>query len=138
MCGLLLGLVAPASIAACSSEGTSSAPSSAPPAGGGGATGTAGTKLAKLSDVPVGSGVIVTGPSGKVLLVRPSETEVHGLDPVCPHAGVTVALPKSGTITCPGHGSVFDGASGGLKKGPATTGLTKVPVKISGDSVVTA
>jgi nitrite reductase/ring-hydroxylating ferredoxin subunit len=130
MCGLLLGLVAPGTIAACSSETKSSAP-----AGGGGATG---TTLAKLSEVPVGSGVIVNGPSGKVLLVRPSDNEVHGLDPVCPHAGVTVGLPKSGTITCPGHGSVFDGASGDLKKGPATTGLTKIPVKINGDSVVTA
>ena len=81
---------------------------------------------------------MVTGPSGKVLLVRPSENEVKGLDPVCPHAGVTVSPPKSGTITCPGHGSQFDGASGSLKKGPATTGLTVVPVKISGDSIVTA
>jgi cytochrome b6-f complex iron-sulfur subunit len=136
MCGLLIGLVAPGALAACSTETT-------PPAGGGGTTtgggGSAGgAALAKLSDIPVGSGKIVQGPTGKVLLVRPSEKEVHGLDPVCPHAGVTVDLPKGGTITCPGHGSKFDGATGALKGGPATTGLTEVPVKISGDSVVAA
>jgi len=127
VCGLLAGLVAPVSLAACSS-GT--------PAGG--SSGASGTPLAKLADVPVGSGVIVDGPSGKVLIVRPSENEVKGLDPVCPHAGVTVSKPAGGTITCPGHGSVFDAATGDRKKGPATTGLTPIPVKISGDSVVTA
>ncbi|MEV4312293.1 Rieske (2Fe-2S) protein [Actinocrispum sp. NPDC049592] len=132
MCGLLLGLVSPAALAACSSQ--SPAPASSSGSGGG----ASGTTLAKLSDVPVGGGKIVTGPSGKVLLVRPSENEVHGLDPVCPHMGVTVDPPKGGTITCPGHGSVFDGASGDLKKGPATTGLTKIAVKINGDSIVTA
>ncbi|WP_233221187.1 Rieske (2Fe-2S) protein [Streptomyces carminius] len=94
--------------------------------------------MAKLADVPVGSGTIVDGPSGKVLIVRPSENEVKGLNPTCPHAGVTVSRPAGGTITCPGHGSVFDAATGDRKKGPATTGLIPIPVKISGDSVVTA
>lgn len=130
VCGLLAGLVAPVSLAACSSE----TPAATPPAGGT----SGGTPLAKLADVPVGSGAIVDGPSGKVLLVRPSENEVRGLDPVCPHAGVTVAKPQGGTITCPGHGSIFDAATGDMKQGPATTGLTQIPVKISGDSVVTA
>ncbi|MBP2320431.1 nitrite reductase/ring-hydroxylating ferredoxin subunit [Kibdelosporangium banguiense] len=124
VCGLLAGLVAPVSLAACSSK--------TPAANSGG------TPLAKLADVPVGSGAIVDGPSGKVLIVRPSENEVKGLDPVCPHAGVTVSKPAGGTITCPGHGSVFDASTGDRKKGPATTGLTPIPVKISGDSVVTA
>jgi len=139
MCGLLAGLVAPVSLAACSSE--------TPAAGSPGASGSPGTgsagagsgpALAKLADVPVGGGAIVTGPSGKVLLVRPSENEVKGLDPVCPHAGATVGKPEGGTITCPAHGSVFDAATGAMKKGPATSGLTPIAVKISGDSVVTA
>lgn len=135
MCGLLLGLVAPASLAACASETPAGNPAP-PPTGGGTASG--GTTLAKLSDVPVGGGTIVTGPSGKVLLLRPSQNEVRGLDPVCPHAGVTVDPPQGGTITCPGHGSTFDGKSGSVTNGPATTGLTPVNVKISGDSIVTA
>ena len=133
VCGLLAGLVAPVSLAACSS-GT---PAANPPAVGSSGSG-GGTPLAELADVPVGSGAIVDGPSGKVLIVRPSENEVKGLDPACPHAGVIVSRPVGGTITCPGHGSVFDAATGDRKKGPATTGLTPIPVKISGDSVVTA
>jgi cytochrome b6-f complex iron-sulfur subunit len=135
VCGLLAGLVAPVSLAACSSE----TPAATPPAGGSsGSGGGGGTPLAKLADVPVGSGAIVDGPSGKVLIVRPSENEVKGLDPVCPHAGTTVGKPEGGTITCPAHGSVFDAATGAMKKGPATSGLTPIAVKISGDSVVTA
>jgi nitrite reductase/ring-hydroxylating ferredoxin subunit len=137
MCGLLAGLVAPVSLAACSSE----TPAASSPAGTGSAgagSGSGSTALAKLADVPVGGGAIVTGPSGKVLLVRPSENEVKGLDPVCPHAGATVGKPEGGTITCPAHGSVFDAATGAMKKGPATSGLTPIAVKISGDSVVTA
>ncbi|MCS7484618.1 Rieske (2Fe-2S) protein [Umezawaea endophytica] len=132
VCGLLAGLVVPVSLAACSSGTPAATPST------GGSSGSAGTPLAKLADVPVGSGVIVDGPSGKVLIVRPSENEVKGLNPVCPHSGVIVSKPAGGTITCPGHGSVFDAATGDRKKGPATTGLIPIPVKISGDSVVTA
>jgi nitrite reductase/ring-hydroxylating ferredoxin subunit len=143
MCGLLIGLAAPGALAACSSTSSDPAPANPAPANpapanpapggkGGGST------LAKLADIPVGSGKIVDGPSGKILLVRPTESEVQGLDPVCPHQGVTVGLPKGGTITCPGHGSKFDGSTGALKGGPATTGLTKIAVKVSGDSVVTA
>src|SRR2546423_4422425 len=93
MCGLLIGLAAPGALAACS---TSSDSSSNKPTPGG-------TTLAKLSEVPVGSGVIVNGPSGKVLLVRPSGDEVQGLGPVCPHAGRTVGLPQDGPITFPWH-----------------------------------
>ncbi|MCE7010645.1 Rieske (2Fe-2S) protein [Kibdelosporangium philippinense] len=133
VCGLLAGLVAPVSLAACS---TSDAPPAAPSASGGGGGG--GTPLAKLADVPVGGGTIVSGGPGKVLLVRPSENEVRGFDPVCPHAGVTVSAPSGGSITCPGHGSVFDAATGEMKKGPATTGLTAVAVRIDGQDIVTA
>ena len=57
---------------------------------------------------------------------------------MCPHAGVTVDAPEGGTITCPGHGSIFDATTGDMKKGPATSGLTKVAVEVSGDSIVTA
>ncbi|CAM3476435.1 Rieske (2Fe-2S) protein [Kibdelosporangium persicum] len=138
VCGLLAGLVAPVSLAACSS--TSDTPPAAPPAptGGGGSAGGGATPLAKLADVPVGGGTIVNGGPGRVLLVRPSENEVRGYDPVCPHAGASVGLPSGGTITCPAHGSVFNASSGDVQKGPATTGLTPVNVKIDGDNIVSA
>ncbi|SDC15782.1 Rieske (2Fe-2S) protein [Actinokineospora iranica] len=139
LCGLAVALVAPAAVVAACGSDTGSAPTTTTT--GGGAPGSAtqgGGALTALADVPDGGGVLVDGPSGKkVLLVRSGST-VKGLDPTCPHKGVTVAAPVGGTITCPAHNSTFDGATGALKGGPATTGLKEIPVKVDGANVVLA
>src|SRR5205085_10387719 len=137
------GSLAPGALAAaCSSSGSGqsnggpsgqSGGDTGSTSGGSSAGGSANGPLAALSDVPVGGGKLVNRPDGsKVLLVRTSQNEVKGFDPTCPHVGVTVSPPQGGTITCPGHGSQFDATSGSVKKGPATKGLTPVPVKIEG------
>lgn len=146
LCGLAVALVAPgALVAACggsnSAGGTSATASpTASAASGSSATGgTSGGSLAALADVPVGGGKVVDRPGGgQLLLVRTSDTEVLAYDPTCPHRGVTVAPPANGLITCPGHGSQFDPASGALRRGPATKGLTPVAVKVASDKVVLA
>lgn len=145
LCGLALALVAPGVVVAACGTG-STATSSTTGAGttgttGAGATtgGAAGGALAALADVPQGGGTLVDKPGGgKLLLVRPTADEVKAFDPTCPHQGVTVAPPRNGVITCPGHGSQFDGSTGALKKGPAPTGLTEVKVKVDGGNVVLA
>lgn len=140
LCGLVAALVAGGAVTtACSSASGSDASGSGnttnqPPAA-------AGTEVAKLADVPVGSGLLVDAPGGsgsKLLLVQPTAGEVKAFSATCPHQGVTVGVPQGGTITCPGHGSQFDAATGSLKKGPATTGLTTVNVKVNGAAVVLA
>jgi cytochrome b6-f complex iron-sulfur subunit len=89
--------------------------------------------------VPVGSGKVVNQADGtKVLIVRPAANEVKAFNAACPHVGVTINPPQGKTITCPGHGSQFDATSGALKKGPATWGLTTIPVKIEGQQIVMA
>src|SRR5213076_431436 len=79
LCGLMVALLAPAGIAACSSgDGKAGATSNAGNTTGG-ATGGAsptggGTKgaLAKLSDIPVSGGVLVDQPDGtQLLLLQP-------------------------------------------------------------------
>lgn len=47
----------------------------------------------------------------------------------CPHQGVTVAQTENGW-RCDAHGSEFS-TNGGLVFGPATTGLFKLPIKVS-------
>ncbi len=47
----------------------------------------------------------------------------------CPHQGVTVTRNESGWV-CSAHLSEFE-ADGDLVLGPATTGLTRVPIKVS-------
>lgn len=132
LCGLAAALVAPAALAACSSGNTSTAGS---PAGGQGGAPAGGT-LAKVSDVPVGGGKIVDGPTGKAVLVQPTAGDIKAFSAVCPHQGVTVGAPAGGTIICPAHGSEFDGATGELRNGPATTGLDPVTVSVQGEDIV--
>ena len=126
VCGLLAGLVLPGALTACSGAAAPTV-SSAP-----------GTALAELSTVPVGGGVVVDGPSGKLLLVQETAGTVTGYSARCPHAGVTVNPPVNGVVVCPAHGSRFDPASGAVEQGPAAKGLTPVAVSVSGTQVVLA
>jgi len=155
LCGLAIALLAPGALAAaCGGDsggsGTGSGTTTgAAPTGGttGGAAPTGGTTgggtsaaLAKMSDVPVGGGIIVDGgPSGKVLLVQPTAGTVKGYDPTCTHQRFTVDPPKDGVINCvQGHGSQFDPADGSVRKGPAAAPLATVNVKVDGTDVVLA
>ena len=47
----------------------------------------------------------------------------------CPHQGITVSRTENGWM-CNAHNSEFE-SDGDLVLGPATTGLTKVPIKVS-------
>lgn len=54
---------------------------------------------------------------------------------VCPHAGATVEYNNStSSFLCAAHGSTFN-SNGGLVQGPATKGLTKLTVEITGSTL---
>lgn len=128
LCGIAVGLAAPAVLAACGS-GRLGGPVSAKP----------GTVLAKVSDVPVGSGLLANaGDKGAVLLTAPQAGRIHAFSPICPHAGTTLPPPQNGIITCPAHGSQFDPSTGALERGPAQRGLTPVAIRITNGNVVLA
>jgi len=144
LCGLAVAMVVPGGLAACST--TTANPSSGGTTTGGGSTATGGSSstgsagaagLAALADVPDGGGLIVES-GGKPLVLTRTGDVVKAFGAACPHAGTTVSPPKGGIITCPNHGSQFGATDGSLKKGPATKGLTEVPVKVTGDQVVMA
>ncbi|MFI9816736.1 Rieske (2Fe-2S) protein [Saccharothrix variisporea] len=144
LCGVLVALAVPGGLAAC---GTASTPGSTtgttggstPTTTGGSAptTGGAAEGIVALSEVPDGGGVVVAA-GGKNLVVTRSGSTVKAFDAACPHAGTTVGAPSGGTITCPNHGSQFSASDGAVKKGPATSGLKTVAVKVQGDQVVLA
>ncbi|PWR13690.1 hypothetical protein DKT68_00710 [Micromonospora acroterricola] len=100
----------------------------------GGATATAGTVLARTSDVPVGGGTVVDG----VLVVQPRAGTFAAYDATCPHQGVRVAAPRDGVITCPAHNSTFSASDGARLGGPATRGLTEIPVRMEGTNIIRA
>lgn len=57
----------------------------------------------------------------------------------CTHTGVLVNYdPKTKLLVCPAHGAIFDPAQGGkVIKGPATTPLPQVAIKISSAGAIT-
>ncbi|WP_086667363.1 Rieske (2Fe-2S) protein [Lentzea kentuckyensis] len=141
LCGIAVALAVPSGlVTACSSTSPSTSTpgqGGSTPTGSTGSSGSAGTKLVALADVPEGGGAVVDAPGGKKIVVaRISATEVKAYDATCPHQGSIVAEPSGSTITCPSHGSQFGTADGAVKKGPATSGLKAVAVKVDGDQVV--
>ncbi|HWE87932.1 MAG TPA: Rieske (2Fe-2S) protein [Pseudonocardiaceae bacterium] len=130
LCGLAVGLLAPGVLAACGT-GTSrvNGVGSAKP----------GTQVAAVNDIPVGGGNLVNvGTDGYLLVTQPTAGDIKAFDPTCPHLGATVDPPAGGIITCPAHGSEFNPDNGAVERGPATTGLTEVPVRVQAGQIVLA
>ncbi|MCV7359496.1 Rieske (2Fe-2S) protein [Mycolicibacterium fluoranthenivorans] len=130
LAGAGIGLGATA-IAACSGSGQKAAPPATESSAGTSAPGQAAGTLAKTSQVPVGSGVIVDD----VVLTQPTAGVFKGLSTVCTHAGCAVSSVADGKIVCPCHGSTFD-LEGAVLKGPATKPLATVAVTVQGQDIV--
>ncbi len=97
------------------------------------------TSLAKVSDVPVGGGKLVTDPSGlRIMLTQPSEGVIKAFDARCTHQSTIVDEPADGAMTCPNHGSRFNAADGSVLRGPARSPLGSIAVQVSGGNIVTA
>jgi Rieske Fe-S protein len=116
--------------AACSSEN----PGPISPAIGSNPSGnTAGTtvnldsELKNINDfVAKNATIIIRTASGNAV------TSFLAFSSVCPHAGATVEYNNStSSFLCAAHGSTFN-SNGGLVQGPATKGLTKLTVEITG------
>jgi Rieske Fe-S protein len=86
-------------------------------------------RLAALSRVPVGGGLILG--DLKVVLTRDNAGTVHGFSAVCTHQGCTVGSVRGGVIACPCHGSKFDAATGAVVHGPAPAPLPPVAVVVT-------
>jgi len=134
--GAGLGLVT-AVLAACSTYGKKpeaageSSTTPAAPSASGGTAAPAAKAIAKTSDVPVGSGVIV----GEVVVTQPTAGVFKGLSAKCTHKGCTVDKVADGTIDCPCHGSKFN-LDGTVANGPAQEPLAVENITVQGDSIM--
>jgi Rieske Fe-S protein len=114
------------------SEGDTAASPESSSAPAGSAAG--GAALVKSSEVPVGSGVIVT--DKKVVVTQPTAGDFKGFSAICTHMGCPVSTIEGDTITCNCHGSQYSAKDGSVTKGPATKSLAAIVVKVEGDEVV--
>lgn len=90
----------------------------------------AGDALAKVSDVPVGGGVVLAGAG--IVLTQPVEGEIKAFSATCTHQGATVSAVKDGFIICPRHNSRFAVADGApTAEGPAQTPLQSKAVTVA-------
>jgi thiosulfate dehydrogenase [quinone] large subunit len=95
--------------------------------------------LTTTSAVPVGGATKVTDPDTAepawVLQLQAGRFTAYSA--ICPHQGCTVQFvsPSDG-FACPCHGSRFD-AQGRVVNGPASRGLSPIPVAVEGDDVRT-
>jgi len=123
-----------------SSSGSSG--SSSATAGGAGSNPASGTAIGSAGQVPVGGAASFEDPGtgDPSLVVQPEAGKFVAFDAVCPHAGCTVAYhPSVKLFICPCHGSEFNGTTGAVEVGPATRGLTPIPVEDSdGELYVTS
>jgi len=91
-----------------------------------------GTRVASASAVPVGGSANFQDPKSgdPAIVVQPVAGTFAAFDAVCPHEGCIVAFstPQKKFI-CPCHGSEYNGATGGLLRGPSPRGLGRIPVK---------
>lgn len=87
--------------------------------------------IAKKSEVPVGSGVIVDD----VVVTQPVAGEFKAFSSSCTHKGCAVSKVADGTIDCPCHGSKFN-LDGTVANGPATQPLEPKNIAVEGDSIV--
>ena len=69
-----------------------------------------------------------------VAVVRTGASTYEALNLRCTHQGVTVQQSGSGWV-CPAHGSAF-ASDGGVKQGPARTGLARVASSFNGKKVL--
>ena len=110
------------------------APASSGPASSAAASGnTAAKALATTSEIPVGGGMIFTGP--QVVVTQPSAGEFKAFSAVCTHMGCIVNQISNGTIDCPCHGSQYSITTGDVVSGPAPRPLPAKVIKVSGSSV---
>ncbi len=92
-----------------------------------------GTPIGPAANVPLGGAASFTDPAQQVpaLVVQVERGQFRAFSAVCPHAGCTVQFDGTNDVfACPCHGSVFNASTGAVLQGPATTGLSPIPVAL--------
>src|SRR6516164_241902 len=123
--------VAPGAAAATPSASSSAiaGQASGQAAGMGPAGAAMGTLLAKVTDIPVGGGVVFS--DHKVVVTQPAKGVFRAFSAVCTHVGCICNKVANGTIDCPCHGAEFKITDGAVVTGPAPAPLAARTIAVS-------
>lgn len=94
-------------------------------------------KVAKVSDVPVGTGKMVVVDDRLIALFNVDHM-FYAIDDACPHQGAPLSDGQlHGCVTtCPWHGAEFDVTTGKLLSGPGVRDVDAYQVSLEGDDVM--
>lgn len=84
-----------------------------------------------VSDVPVGSGMIVD----RFVVTQPQPGIFEAFNAACTHQGFIVQQVTTSAIVCGRHGSTFALTDGSVITGPAAQPLAKATITRSGDTL---
>ena len=96
------------------------------------------TKVAKISEIPAGSGKVIEV-GGNVLALFHCGGQVYAIDNTCRHQGGPLGEGTvAGTsVTCPWHGWEYDVKTGACRLDPSIADQT-FPVKVEGEDILIA
>ena len=84
----------------------------------------------------VGGSQIVDSSAGKIIVLHEADDKYLAFSAKCTHKGGLVEYDAaSNKLTCPKHGSAFDGVDGKVLKGPADEPLKAYPAKAADKKV---
>jgi cytochrome b6-f complex iron-sulfur subunit len=137
ICGGLTFTCVATMMAACSKDDATSGttPGNVTPTPGGGTNNALLTvnllsQMVSVNDFVAEKGVIVVRTA-----TGNSASSFTAFSSVCPHAGSTVTyISNNKTFNCSAHGSNFS-STGSVTQGPASSGLTKLTVEVTGSTL---
>ncbi len=102
--------------------------------------GPGGRKIAKVSDVPVGTAFKFTDATGgPAYLLQPAIGTFLAYSAICTHEGCPVDYDQGAkNFGCPCHGAQFDASTGSPTSGPARSPLAKYKVVVTGQDIYLA
>jgi len=97
-------------------------------------SGTTGTLLGLVKDIPVGGGVVFL--DQKVVVTQPAKGVFKAFSAVCTHVGCICNKVANGTIDCPCHSSEFKITDGAVVTGPAPAPLPSRTITVSDGKIM--
>jgi nitrite reductase/ring-hydroxylating ferredoxin subunit len=98
-------------------------------------------KICKTTDIKVGSARMFSVGGRGIVVTQPKKGVFKAFNGVCTHQGALLTSKPgavrtvSNSMICPQHGAGFNTTTGAVTRGPASSPLGKITLKVSGTQV---